>query len=66
MVADKEILTPTEAAQIIGVKEQTLAKWRQFGRHNLPYIKSGKVIRYRRKDIETWLNAHCVGAEQEA
>lgn len=58
------LLTETEAAEIIGVKPQTLAIWRCSKRYALPYFKiGGRFIRYRRSAVERFIDANTVGAE---
>lgn len=57
----KEFMTRKEAAHLLGIKEQTLAKWASVGRYDLPYIKVGKAVRYRRADIESYLTRNTVG-----
>ncbi|HAA44152.1 MAG: hypothetical protein XD36_2435 [Halomonas sp. 54_146] len=52
-----ELLTPDEAANYLGVSARTLATWRSTGRHALPFIKVGSRCRYRRQDLEAWLNS---------
>lgn len=55
--ADKPaLLTPAEVAERIGVRVQTLAVWRTSGRYGLPYIRAGRLIRYRADDVDAWLN----------
>lgn len=49
------LLTCAEAAELLGVKTQTLSVWRCHGRHGLPYIKVGGSVKYRRSDLEQWL-----------
>jgi excisionase family DNA binding protein len=49
------LLSPAEAAELLGVKTQTLAVWRCSGRHGLPFIKVGNFVKYRRSDLERWL-----------
>jgi excisionase family DNA binding protein len=49
------LLTPSEAAELLGVRPQTLAMWRCTGRHSLPFVKVGTAVRYRESDIEKWL-----------
>lgn len=46
----REWLSPTEAADLLGVSERTLYTWRAEG--ILPAAKIGGVIRYRRSRIE--------------
>ena len=44
-----------DAAHVLGVKTSTLAVWRSTGRYNLPYIKVGRLIRYRVSDLADFL-----------
>jgi hypothetical protein len=56
------LLTTIEAAEIIGVRAQTLAVWRSQKRYpDLPFIKVGGAVRYRLADLETWLASRTVG-----
>ncbi len=54
-----ELLNSEQAAQILGIKPQSLAVWRLHG-ENLPFVKVGRLVRYRRSDIEKWLEAQTV------
>lgn len=56
MVAD-ELLTPKQVAHELGVSVQTLAVWRCERRYNLRYIKVGACVRYKRSDVERFLEA---------
>jgi excisionase family DNA binding protein len=51
----EELLTPEQAAAILTVKSSTLEIWRCTKRYNLPYIKVGGAVRYRRSDLENFL-----------
>ncbi|WP_078834965.1 helix-turn-helix domain-containing protein [Pseudomonas extremaustralis] len=44
-----------DAAHVLGVKTSTLAVWRSTGRYNLPYMKVGRLIRYRVSDLAEFL-----------
>ncbi len=57
-----ELLSRQEAAEYIGVKPQTLALWCSSGRYQLRVIKVGRLVRYRRSDLDAWLEARTVGA----
>jgi len=49
-----ELLTDQQAADILAVEPRTLRLWRNT--RGLPHIKiSSKVIRYRRADVDAWL-----------
>lgn len=50
------LLTPNEAASELQVSTGTLQVWRSTGRHSLPFVKVGGCVRYRRSDIEAWLD----------
>lgn len=49
------LMTPRDAAVYLGVKINTLAVWRMTNRYGLPFIKLGKVVRYRKADLDIWL-----------
>lgn len=58
MNAHEPLLSTLEAAAFLGLKPQTLRKWRWEG-DSPPYIRLGKGTRsrpkYRREDLEKWL-----------
>ncbi len=60
-MAVKEFLKTREAAEYVNVKQQTLAKWRMDARH-LPFIRVGGQIRYRKSDLDRYLESRTVGA----
>lgn len=54
-VSQTELLTTEEAAARMGLRPQTLCVWRTAGRYNLPYVRCGRLIRYRPEDIDAFL-----------
>ncbi len=50
-----ELLTPPQVARLLGVSAQTLAVWRCEDRYPLTYIKIGACVRYRRSDVERFI-----------
>lgn len=52
---DKALLTDEEAAYLLDLEPESLAVFRSTGRHQIPYIKIGRNVRYRRSDLEAWL-----------
>lgn len=44
-----------QAAAALGIKPSTLAVWRSTGRYRLPFIKSGRLVRYRLADLAEFL-----------
>ena len=60
-----KLLTRTEAAEVLGVRPETLAVWHCTGRYKLPVVKVGRSCRYRLADLEAWLAARTVGVVAE-
>lgn len=52
---DSKLLTTDEVADILGVDPHTLAVWRCTGRYDLPYVKTGRLVRYRRPDVDAFI-----------
>ena len=55
------LMSRKQAAEYLGVKEQTLACWTTTKRYALPYIKVGRLVKYRRTDLERFITENCVG-----
>lgn len=55
-----QLLTPAEAAAYLNVQTQTLAVWRCTGRYDIPFVRVGHNIRYRRADLDAWLERRTV------
>ncbi|HEY9793619.1 MAG TPA: helix-turn-helix domain-containing protein [Candidatus Obscuribacterales bacterium] len=64
--AHSDLLTRREAAAYLGIAEQTLAVWKCTGRYHLPWIKIGRLVRYRRQDLDAFIAKHAQGTEQSA
>lgn len=54
-MSSDDLLTPREAAKILGVSAQTLAVWRCERRYNLHYVKIGACVRYRRSELTRFI-----------
>ena len=54
-----QLFAPEEAAALLNVKPQTLAKWR-MGRHGPSphFVKVGRVIRYRRATLVSFIEGN--------
>ena len=53
-------LTPRDAAEYLGIAESTLAVWRSNKRYKLPYIKVGRLIRYKLSDLDAFIESRTV------
>ena len=50
---NNEFITIEELSEKLNIKKATLYKWVQNGK--LPAIKFGNLWRFKRKDIESWI-----------
>ena len=61
-----DLLTREQAAQYLGgLKPQTLACWKTTKRYNIPVVKCGSRVRYRRADLDRFLESRTVGGNSE-
>ncbi len=60
-----EMMTRQQAAEYLGVKAQTLAVWRTTGRYSLSFVKVGSKIRYRKADLDKFLQRRTENSERE-
>ena len=56
------LLTRNEAADYLGISKQTLAIWNCTGRYNIPYVKIGRLVKYRKADLDAFINRNLKGA----
>jgi excisionase family DNA binding protein len=54
------LMTRCEAASLLGVRPQTLAAWASTKRYPLPYVKVGRLVRYRRDDLLAFLSSRTI------
>lgn len=61
-MAYSELLTREAAAAYLDVKPQTLACWASTKRYDLRYVKVGRCVRYRKADLDRFIESRTVGA----
>jgi len=61
-----EMLTIQEAAEYLGVKPQTLSVWRCTRRYDIPAVKVGRNVRYRKSDLDNFLESRTIGGHDES
>ena len=64
--ANSTLLTRREAAAYLGVAEQTLAVWKCTGRRSLPFVKIGRLVRYRKADLDAFILEHLQEFDQDS
>ena len=54
---NNQLVDDKTAAAILQVSPGTLSVWRSTGRYSIPYIKIGAKVRYKRGDLQAWLDS---------
>lgn len=52
-----DLLSDKAAAAVLDVSPGTLSVWRSTGRYGLPFLKIGRKVRYRRADLQAWMES---------
>ena len=60
MFQKSDLLTRKEAAEYLGLTPRTLAVWASVKRYNIPYVKIGRLVKYRRSDLESFIERRTV------
>jgi len=53
----EKLLTPQDVSKHLGVSVETLNTWRATNRYDLPYIKVGRLVRYRSEDVNNFITS---------
>ena len=59
-----KLLTETEVAARLEVTKPCLRRWRHEGR-GLPFVRVGRLVRYRPQDVERFITDHTQGVRAE-
>lgn len=58
--AAPEFFDEKHLCAVFGISSVTATKWRAKAK-GPPFIKVGRLVRYRRSDVDAWLRANTVG-----
>jgi excisionase family DNA binding protein len=58
--APSEFLDERSLCALLAISSVTATKWRAQAK-GPPFIKVGRLVRYRRSDVDAWLRANTVG-----
>lgn len=59
-----DLLTRREAANYLGVTQSTLAIWASTKRYDLPYIKIGRLVKYRREHLDAFIEKRTITRQE--
>jgi len=60
------LMSNIEAAKYMDVAPNTLNVWRCNKRYNIPFVKVGGRVKYRKEDLDAWLASRTVRGLGEA
>ena len=60
-----DLLTRKQAAEYLGVTPRTLAVWACVKRYNLPYVKIGRLVKYRRSALDNFIEQRTISSSDE-
>lgn len=53
---NSDLLTTAEAAEYLGLKINTLERWRSQFPNRLPFVKIGRTVKYRLEDLQAYIS----------
>jgi excisionase family DNA binding protein len=56
-----QLLTNDQAAEYLGITPRTLEVWRCTKRYPIPFIKVGRLVRYRKSSLDAFHASRTVG-----
>lgn len=60
---EKRLLSRKEAAKYLGLSKSTLKFWASKARNDLPFVRIGRLAKYRLEDLDAFITRHTVGGE---
>lgn len=63
MPPQSDLLSREQAAVYLGISPRTLAVWKSTGRYNLPVVKIGRYAKYRKADLDAFIQRNRYGGE---
>ena len=58
-----DLVSSPEVAAYIGVQPGTLEVWRCTKNQRIPFLKVGRLVKYRLRDLDAWLASRAVDTE---
>lgn len=57
---DSPLLSRREAAAYLGLEPGTLTNWASTRRYTLPFVKVGRLVKYRKADLDEFIRLRLV------
>ena len=55
-----DLLNRKQAAEYLGITPRTLAVWACTKRYDLPYVKMGRLVKYRRSALDSFIEQRTI------
>ncbi len=62
---NSDLLTRQQAAEYLGITPRTLAVWACTKRYNLPFVKIGRLVKYRRAELDAFIARRTISNQEE-
>ena len=63
---ESDLLTREQAAAYLGIAAQTLSIWKWAKRYDLPFVKIGRLVKYKRSDLDAFIRRHSTSQNQDS
>ncbi len=57
-MTESKLMNQADAASYLGTTVPTLNTFRSIGKNTIPFVRWGNRIRYRKEDLDAWIEAH--------
>lgn len=61
----RDVMTTAEASEYLRIPAATLARWRSDGTVRIPFARFGRLVRYRRQDLDRWMARNLIAESME-
>lgn len=65
-IREGELLSRDETARLLGIEKSTLEAWATTGRYGLPFVRIGRLAKYRRSDLDAFIERRTVCGKRAA
>lgn len=66
LTTEDRLLTRKEAAALLGTTVDTLAVWACTHRYNLPFVKIGRLVKYKLSDLTAFIERRTVRGKEDS
>lgn len=57
IITESKLMTQGQAANYLNTSVGVLNTWRSTGKQKIPFVRWGRCIRYKREDLDRWIES---------